>query len=701
MKKLLFLVLALASSLTLAAQTTLTGRVVATPNTEWTPAYVYYDLSEVATTLGYADAAALAADLKAAFVGEAHSIEIANIDNSDTESTTYTANYNRWINDGWTNVTFGCFWLNNNSEVVAYGDGNVFWSQVDCSTESGKLIIGLGQMAYQNNNTGCAPGKYTAKTKLTNGSSSVILESTLKVALPVQSEYAGMVVAPSAPWNTYDVSYSLSTIADALGYDDAAALKTEFDAKEVTITALATDGTPSSTPTSYYTRGGVEGYNYGCFWLNANGRIVSGWNADGVAVAHHFDYDETNIIIHLLQNSAENTPAGVYTAPITLTHEENKVTLKSTLVINETDVNKLTIVQEGTVYVQDVPWTDWSDKNWYSMNASTFLTETGADATFLSTNLSKLLYSYADASTNTLNNDEATNTTTAIGFWLKGATGVITPWGDGPEFYIDDVYFNADGTFGGSLGEMPNSLSVGTHREAALFIVYGTQAVKMNVVFDVVSYKIANDNAVAPATGNNLSIALTGRKLVAGWNTMVLPFDVTASQMETVTGTTVELATLTSATAESIQFTKVDQVAANTPFLVNVSADTDHLVFTGVNVATVETTPTATQGAYDFVGSYTTTTAPSGSYVLTTNNTFKLVGSNGKAVNACRAYLKANGSSSVKANSLAVEFLDSETAVQTIGQQNSSNAIYNLAGQRLSQPHKGVNIINGKKVIIK
>ena len=57
MKKLLFLVLALASSLTLAAQTTLTGRVVATPNTEWTPAYVYYDLSEVATTLSYADAA--------------------------------------------------------------------------------------------------------------------------------------------------------------------------------------------------------------------------------------------------------------------------------------------------------------------------------------------------------------------------------------------------------------------------------------------------------------------------------------------------------------------------------------------------------------------------------------------------------------------------------------------------------------------
>ena len=33
--------------------------------------------------------------------------------------------------------------------------------------------------------------------------------------------------------------------------------------------------------------------------------------------------------------------------------------------------------------------------------------------------------------------------------------------------------------------------------------------------------------------------------------------------------------------------------------------------------------------------------------------------------------------------------------------KNGSSSIYNLSGQRLSTPQKGINIINGKKVIIK
>ena len=35
------------------------------------------------------------------------------------------------------------------------------------------------------------------------------------------------------------------------------------------------------------------------------------------------------------------------------------------------------------------------------------------------------------------------------------------------------------------------------------------------------------------------------------------------------------------------------------------------------------------------------------------------------------------------------------------GQQTTDNSIYNLAGQRLSKPQKGINILNGKKILIK
>jgi hypothetical protein len=32
---------------------------------------------------------------------------------------------------------------------------------------------------------------------------------------------------------------------------------------------------------------------------------------------------------------------------------------------------------------------------------------------------------------------------------------------------------------------------------------------------------------------------------------------------------------------------------------------------------------------------------------------------------------------------------------------NAANGIYNLVGQKLAAPQKGVNIINGKKILVK
>ncbi|MBR4131027.1 MAG: chitobiase/beta-hexosaminidase C-terminal domain-containing protein [Bacteroidaceae bacterium] len=52
---------------------------------------------------------------------------------------------------------------------------------------------------------------------------------------------------------------------------------------------------------------------------------------------------------------------------------------------------------------------------------------------------------------------------------------------------------------------------------------------------------------------------------------------------------------------------------------------------------------------------------------------------------------------------LTFNFEDDATAIQTIdnGQQTTGNAIYNLAGQRLQKMQKGINIVNGKKVMVK
>ena len=178
-QKLLFAMLFIASALGMRAQTEFSGSVEAFPNTSWTPAYVSYDLSEVAAALGYEDAAAMAADLDAAFNGEAHTLKVENLDNNGVlkERDGITDAY-------YSRGTFGCFWLNADCEPVFYGDDNVFWTQIDWDLDEGELYVGIGQMAYLNGNTGCAPGDYTATDVLTRGSNTVTLVSTLKVVLP-------------------------------------------------------------------------------------------------------------------------------------------------------------------------------------------------------------------------------------------------------------------------------------------------------------------------------------------------------------------------------------------------------------------------------------------------------------------------------------------------------------------------------------
>ena len=69
-------------------------------------------------------------------------------------------------------------------------------------------------------------------------------------------------------------------------------------------------------------------------------------------------------------------------------------------------------------------------------------------------------------------------------------------------------------------------------------------------------------------------------------------------------------------------------------------------------------------------------------------------------IKAGKAYLEPGNASGIKA------FLfngDDATGIKAIdnGQQTTDDAIYNLAGQRLQRMQKGINIVNGKKILVK
>ena len=100
-----------------------------------------------------------------------------------------------------------------------------------------------------------------------------------------------------------------------------------------------------------------------------------------------------------------------------------------------------------------------------------------------------------------------------------------------------------------------------------------------------------------------------------------------------------------------------------------------------------------------------TTTGGSNYYMLTNGDNgvgFYWGEDNGTAFTSAahKAYLALPGESPIKGFSLE----DETTAIETLAMPatgSESQEIYNLAGQRMSRMQKGLNIVNGKKTLVK
>ena len=219
---------------------------------------------------------------------------------------------------------------------------------------------------------------------------------------------------------------------------------------------------------------------------------------------------------------------------------------------------------------------------------------------------------------------------------------------------------------------------------------------------DVSFYKRSLNEAYdyTPVAASGVDVVLT-RSLTAGkWSTIVLPFDVASKNIETIFGAGTTVAELTSSDATTLYFTTLtdSKMKANQPYAIKVATDFTSATISNVDI--VAATPTQTVGTWNFTGSYTNGTIPDGSYYFSANKLWQANGTDIR-MKPFRAYF-TNGTTAPTLNFI----IDSETT--GIGEKlnvNSNNAVsttyYNLNGQRVSQPTKGLYIVNGKKVIIK
>ena len=142
----------------------------------------------------------------------------------------------------------------------------------------------------------------------------------------------------------------------------------------------------------------------------------------------------------------------------------------------------------------------------------------------------------------------------------------------------------------------------------------------------------------------------------------------------------------------TVTLTELTTIPAGEGFILNAEAG-DHVFAEAASAPAVDNL---------LVGTTAGTTVEAGSvYVLAklSDTTVGMALYNGTSIAAGKAYLPKTA----EARSLTFVFDDSTVAVRAINgfATNGTTEVYNLHGQRLSQPKKGISIVGGKKVIVK
>lgn len=212
--------------------------------------------------------------------------------------------------------------------------------------------------------------------------------------------------------------------------------------------------------------------------------------------------------------------------------------------------------------------------------------------------------------------------------------------------------------------------------------------------------ELSQTGSPAYAAGTYPSVTLPRELSTDNWNTLCLPFATPVSDYAAVR----ELTDIDVVGDHvSITFTDVaETLVAGKPYLVkgnggsSISA-TDVAVLTTPASAPSVTEDAATVIYNGIFAPMATVPQDAGNYVVSSNNLY-LVDSE-VSLKGYRGYFNVTVPASVK--SLALNFDDADVIKALEAAENAKSVIYNLAGQRLSKAQKGVNIINGKKVLVK
>ena len=305
---------------------------------------------------------------------------------------------------------------------------------------------------------------------------------------------------------------------------------------------------------------------------------------------------------------------------------------------------------------------------------------------------------YYNSTANRIEWSVASNTTDNVNSIFKVDTTTPSIFSPNAQKYMSVV----NSTVSGSLAD-----------EAGTTVFTGLGSAQYNVVIGGGTMHTAGHNSGAGTSGNltswgggytnsadawylvpvsTLSLSLNDGGDGYYYATACLPFDVTLTGAEaftlTLNGTKTAL-TLSDAMTEVPAGTPVLLCGTSATATAHIAADAAYgAPFTNTSLTGTYTDLSVTAGTDLFLGK--------------ANNKVGFYKWDGTTLKANRAYLPAStleGTAEVKG--FAIQF-DTATAIEALQQQRMANGqVFNLAGQRVSKPAKGIYVVNGKKVAIK
>lgn len=209
----------------------------------------------------------------------------------------------------------------------------------------------------------------------------------------------------------------------------------------------------------------------------------------------------------------------------------------------------------------------------------------------------------------------------------------------------------------------------------------------------------ATDNTIEAMPAN---VTLKRSFVANKWNTLVLPFAVSAEAVKATFGDAAKVVEYSNAEDVNINFTtSTNGIKANVPVLIKpASVNVENTYsFENVNIE-VAAEPKAEGTTYSFVGSYKPYNLVNDDYMLYADKWWKTEAGDSYKIKAFRAYIKANTSAAAKQLNIVIDGQTTGLKLNTVN-GNIEGETYNIAGQRVANSYKGLVIKNGKKIIKK